>query len=114
MQHICFCVWVQTRFCEHWSAHLNGVSLQGVLVGLRGKRPLDGHDHLGPLLQELLLRLLDDDGVGVAHHGDQHVEEQDGDEDLEEHEDCLGHGGVGTVVKLVVLEIKFQNKLEVF
>ena len=37
---------------------------------------------LGPGLEELLLGGLYDDAVGVAHHGDQHVEQEDGDQDL--------------------------------
>ncbi len=37
---------------------------------------------LRPRLEELLFGRLDDDAVGVPHHGDQHVQQKDGDQDL--------------------------------
>ena len=59
--------------------------------------------NLSPGFEELLLSGLDNDPVGVAHHGDQHVEEEDGDEDLEEDKDNLGHPGVGRVAQQVIV-----------
>jgi hypothetical protein len=41
---------------------------------------------LRPGLEELLFGRLDDNAVGVPHHGDQHVQQQDGDQDLYSHE----------------------------
>ena len=41
------------------------------------------------LFQELFFTLFVNDGVGVAHHGDQHVEEENGDEDLKENKHRL-------------------------
>ena len=38
------------------------------------------------LLEELFVCSFDDDGVSIAHHGDQHVEEEDGDQNLEQNE----------------------------
>ncbi len=38
--------------------------------------------YLGPGFEKFLLSRLDDDAVGVAHHGDQHVEQEDWDQDL--------------------------------
>ena len=66
-------------------------------------RPLQGHDHLGPRLQELLLGRLDDDAVCVAHHGDQHVEQEDGDQDLKHHEGEFRHLGVLALSKHGIL-----------
>ena len=65
--------------------------------------PLHTHDDLGPLLKELLFGLLVDGGVGVAHHGDQHVEEEDRHHHLEEDEEGLGHAHVLTLLKVRVL-----------
>ena len=87
-------------------AHLDGVGLEVLLAHAGRDGPLDGHDHDRPLLQELLLRLLNHDGVGVAHHGNQHVEEQDWDEDLENDKDQLCHGLVWTVPKFFILKEK--------
>ena len=55
------------------------------------------------LFEELLVGGVDDDGVGVTHHGNQHVEQQDRDEDLEEDEDYPGHAGVRRLVELIIL-----------
>ena len=55
------------------------------------------------LFEELLVCGADDDGVGVAHHGDQHVQQQDRDQDLEEDEHQLGHRGVGALIQLLIL-----------
>ena len=55
------------------------------------------------LFEELLVGGADDDGIGVAHHGDQHVQQQDRDQDLEEDEHQLGHRGVGAFIQLVIL-----------
>ena len=63
------------------------------------------HPHELYLLQELLLGLLDDDGVGVAHHGNQHVQQEDGDQDLEEDKHGLRHVGVWTSIKIVILQL---------
>ena len=85
-------------------AHRDGVGLEVLLALAWRNRPLDGHDHLGPLLQELLLRLLDDNRVRVAHHGDQHVEQQDGNEDLEKDKDGLCHRLIRTLAEILVLK----------
>ena len=84
--------------------HRDGVGLEVLLALAWRNRPLDGHDHLGPLLQELLLRLLDDNRVRVAHHGDQHVEQQDGNEDLEKDKDGLCHRLIRTLAEILVLK----------
>ncbi len=57
------------------------------------------------LFQELLFTLFVDDGVGVAHHGDQHVEEENGNQDLKENEHCLRHAGINALAEFVVLKI---------
>ena len=81
----------------------NRVSLKELFrCGFR-HRPLQGHDHLGPRLQELLLGRLDHDAVRVAHHGDQHVEQEDGDQDLEHHEGEFRHLGVLALSKHGIL-----------
>ena len=94
---------------SHYSAdktgsHRDRVRLQILLAFAGRDRPLDGHDHLGPLLQELLLRLLDDDCVRVAHHGDQHVEQKNRDQDLEENEDGFCHRLIRTLAEVFVLK----------
>ena len=43
------------------------------------------------LFEELLVCGADHDGVGVAHHGDQHVQQQDRDQDLKKNEHHFGH-----------------------
>ena len=43
------------------------------------------------LFKELLVGGADHDGVGVSHHGDQHVQQQDGNQDLEKDKNHLGH-----------------------
>lgn len=69
-----------------------------VLLGVRlAHGSLEGDDDLGPLLHPLLLALLDDERVRVAHHGDQHVEQQDGHHDHEDDEHDLGHRRVHRV-----------------
>ena len=55
------------------------------------------------LLEELFVCSFDDDGVSIAHHGDQHVEEQDGDQDLEQNEHGLRHGGVVALLDIFIL-----------
>ena len=65
------------------------------------------------LFEELLVCGADDDGVGVAHHGDQHVQQQDRDQDLEEDEHQLGHRGVGALIQLLILtpeQLHINNK----
>ena len=56
------------------------------------------------LFEELLVGCADHNGVGVSHHGDQHVQQQDGNQDLEKDKHHLGHRGVGTLIKFVILE----------
>ena len=51
----------------------------------------------------MFVRSFYDDGVSIAHHGDQHVEKQDGDQDLEENEDGLRHGGVVALLDVFIL-----------
>ena len=55
------------------------------------------------LFEELLVRGADHDGVGVAHHGNQHVEQEDWDENLEHHKGELGHLGVLALSKHGIL-----------
>ena len=55
------------------------------------------------LLEELFVCSFDDDGVSIAHHGDQHVEEQDGDQNLEQDEHGLRHGGVVALLDIFIL-----------
>ena len=65
------------------------------------------------MFEELLVCGADDDGVGVAHHGDQHVQQQDRDQDLEEDEHQLGHRGVGALIQLLILtpeQLHINNK----
>ena len=81
----------------------NRVSLKEFFRSGFRHRPLQGHDHLGPRLQELLLGRLDDDAVRVAHHGDQHVEQEDGDQDLEHHEGEFRHLGILALSKHGIL-----------
>ena len=82
----------------------NRVSLKELFRSGFRHRPLQGHDHLGPRLQELLLGRLDHDAVRVAHHGDQHVEQQDGDEDLEKDKDGLCHRLIRTLAEILILK----------
>ena len=82
----------------------NRVSLKELFRSGFRHRPLQGHDHLGPRLQELLLGRLDDDAVRVAHHGDQHVEQQDGNEDLEKDKNGLCHRLIRTLAEILVLK----------
>lgn len=42
-------------------------------------------------------------GVSVAHHGDQHVQQQNRHEDHEDHKDRLGQIGVGGVIKIGIV-----------
>ena len=65
------------------------------------------------LFKELLIRGADDDSIGVTHHSDQHVQQQDGNQDLEKDKHHLGHGGVGTLVQFVILESKEGKYLEI-
>ena len=67
--------------------------------------PLQCDDDFGPLFHEFLLALLDDERVGVAHHGDQHVEEENGDEDLKENKHRLRHTRVNTFAQFIVLKM---------
>ena len=55
------------------------------------------------MFEKLLIRGTDDDSIGVAHHGNQHVEQQDGDEDLEQDEHDPSHGGVGRPGEVFIL-----------
>ena len=55
------------------------------------------------LFEKLLVRGADDNGVGVAHHGDQHVQQEDGNQDLEDNKDHLGHSRIWTVIQIIVL-----------
>ena len=55
------------------------------------------------LFEELLVCSTDDNGVSVTHHGNQHVEQQDGDQDLEQNKHHLGHARVGALRQLLVL-----------
>ena len=65
------------------------------------------------LFEKLLLRLFDDGGVSVAHHGNQHVEEEDGDQDLKEDEDHLGHVGVVALPEQVILPNRNNRNCEI-
>ena len=56
------------------------------------------------LLEELFLWLLNNNSVSIAHHGYQHVQQEDGDQDLEQHKHSLRHCRVGTRVKIIILE----------
>jgi hypothetical protein len=60
------------------------------------------------LFQKLLFTLLVDDGVGVAHHGDQHVEEKNRNQNLEENEHRLCHAGVSSFTQFVILKKAFK------
>ena len=65
---------------------------------------LQGEFTKSNLLQEFLLALLVDDGVGVSHHGDQHVEEEDGQDHLEDDEEGLADALVVGLRYVVVLD----------
>ena len=54
--------------------------------------------------QEFLFRLLIDNGVGVAHHSDQHVEQENWDQDLKEDKHGFGHTRVRSVAEFVILK----------
>ncbi len=58
------------------------------------------------LFQKLLFTFFVDDGVGVSHHGDQHVEKENWDENLKENKHRLRHAGVCTLAQFVVLKIE--------
>ncbi len=60
--------------------------------------------YLRPLLEELLLALLVDHGEGVAHHGDQHVQQQDGQHHLEQDEEQLREAAERRAVETSVLK----------
>ena len=55
------------------------------------------------LFEELLVGGADDDGVSVAHHGNQHVEQEDWNQNLEHHKGELGHLGIFALPKHGVL-----------
>ena len=55
------------------------------------------------LLEELFLWLLNNNSVSIPHHCYQHVQQQDGDQDLEQHKRGLRHGRVGTRIKIIIL-----------
>ena len=89
-----------------------------------GHGPLQGYHNLSPLsntlinqfffcnykrgtdlFDEFLLTLLNDQGVGVAHHSDQHVHQQNLNEDYEKDEDGFGDGRIDGLPKGVELSI---------
>ena len=53
--------------------------------------------------QELLFTLLVNKCIGVAHHGNQHVEKQNGNENLKEDENDLGHIRVWIFVQVFII-----------
>ena len=55
------------------------------------------------MFEEFFVGGADHDGVCVTHHSDQHVQQQNGNQDLEEDKNHLRHGGIGTLVKFVIL-----------
>ena len=55
------------------------------------------------MFEEFFVGGADHDGVCVTHHSDQHVQQQNGNQDLEEDKHHLRHGGIGTLVKFVIL-----------
>ena len=65
--------------------------------------PLQCDDDFGPLFHEFLLALLDDERVGVAHHGDQHVQQQDRHHNHEDDENELRHGRVDRLAQRRIL-----------
>lgn len=52
--------------------------------------------------QELLLTLLIDSRISVTHHGNQHVEEQNRNENLKEHKNALGHVRIWRIIEFVI------------
>lgn len=104
---------------DHHAAHFetgvigrtqrDGVCLQ-IALGIRLRNSaLQGDDNLGPLLHPLLLRLLDHSHIGVAHHGNQHVEQQDGYEDHKDDEHGLGEIGICGLIEIGILQQKLYN-----
>lgn len=100
---------------NHNAAHLEarivgwteryGVGLQ-IAFGIRLRHSsLQGDHNFGPLLHPLLLRLLNDRHVRIAHHGDQHVKQQDRHEYHEDDKNRFRQVRIGRLVQIGILFI---------
>lgn len=91
--------------------HFNAVRHQILFAVHLVDGPFQGDDDLRPLFHPFFLTLLNDQGVGVTHHSDQHVQQQyrNHNHENDKHGGC--HSRVNRVLQWVVLKLKSKKEI---